>query len=129
MNKLKEFWIVTDPIAEGMYEAFSTQNDPRNTGNLIHVQETTQVNFDIFCFEEVLKNLKSDLNVIKNDKYHPRVHDLLNIVISEDIPSLILFVEKVNKIFSKQLPEATGDQFRGFKCAFETLKREIYETF
>lgn len=40
---------------------------------------------------------------------------------------LLEFIEKVNKVFKDPLPEGTGDQYRGFKACFETLKREIYD--
>jgi len=81
---------------------------------------------EIADLNALLQYLKGDLEIIKRDKYHERCHDLLNMVIYEQVPALIEFMERVNKAFSTELPEATGDQFRGFKCAVETLKREIY---
>lgn len=81
---------------------------------------------DIEEFNRILEYLKADLEIIKRDKYHERCHDLLNMVMYEEVPALIQFVEKVNKAFSVEIPEATGDQYRGFKCAIETLKRVIY---
>jgi hypothetical protein len=76
--------------------------------------------------QEILENLKTDLELLMRDKFHTKHEDLINMVFLEDIPELIKFVERVNKALETELPLATGDQYRGFKCAVETLKRELY---
>lgn len=76
---------------------------------------------------ELLDNLEADLYILTKDKFHPKHDDLANMVFNEDIPELIKFARKVNETFSTKLPDGTGDQYRGFKIAFETLKRAIYE--
>jgi len=75
---------------------------------------------------QILEHLEMDLRTVKNENYHPRCHDLLEMIVSEDIPELIAFVKKVNHLFDYTLPDGSGDQYRGFKICHESLKKDLY---
>lgn len=73
-----------------------------------------------------LFNLRYDLEVVFNEQYHPRVHDLLNILVLEEIPELIQKIENVYK-FIGQCEESVGSgtAFDSFKETIDSLKRAI----
>lgn len=75
---------------------------------------------------EILNNIKSDLELLKRDKFHQKHEDLINMVFLEDIPELIKFVEKVNEIFENNQKQATGDYMSGYYDCFDNLKKELY---
>ncbi len=77
---------------------------------------------------EILDNLKKDLELLKRDKFHEKHQDLINMVFNEDIPELIEFVRKVNKLFENKYPMGSGQTYQGAKDEFEGLKRQIYGT-
>jgi hypothetical protein len=81
----------------------------------------------IETMEKILDFLEEDTKQCIKDEYHARCHDLLNVIMYEELPELIKFVRKVNKALNTPLPNGTGDNYHGFKMAIETLKREIYE--
>jgi hypothetical protein len=73
-----------------------------------------------------LKNLKEDLQTCVKAQYHISVHDLLSMLLIEEIPELIKFVERVNNTFEKDLGDVTGDYMKGYKDGVAQVKREIY---
>jgi hypothetical protein len=73
-----------------------------------------------------LEYLKADLEIIKKDEYHPKCHDLLNMIILEEVPALIEFIQKVNKNFTGNIKESTGPYMLGQIDCYKMLKRNIY---
>lgn len=76
--------------------------------------------------EYYIENLKKDIKILVDNKYHPRCHDLLNMVLLEDIPELIKFIEKVTKSLDVELPHPTGQFQKGEAEAINSIRREIY---
>lgn len=75
--------------------------------------------------EEFLKNLETDIKDCILLKYHPECHNLLNILLSEEVPELIKYVRKIHKVLEQKIPVATGDYYWGYADALEQVKREI----
>lgn len=75
----------------------------------------------------ILDYVEGDIKTCVKDQYHPKCHDLLNILLLEEVPALIAHIRRLNKSLSTPLPSGTGDNYHGFKMALETLKRELYE--
>lgn len=77
--------------------------------------------------EEQLKELENDLKLCFKTQYHSECHNLLNILVLEEIPQLIEFTKKVNKAF-KNIPEnVQGTYQMGYIDAINQLKREIFD--
>lgn len=73
-----------------------------------------------------LNNLEHDINFLLVHGFNEKTQDLMNIAIREDTLELIKFAKKVHEIFSKDMPDGSGDIYCGFKTCYETLKKEIY---
>lgn len=76
--------------------------------------------------EQFLNNIETDIKQCFNDQYHIKCHQLLNILVLEEIPALIEFVRKVDKSVNLNIPEVSGDYQNGYKDAILQIKREIY---
>lgn len=75
--------------------------------------------------EEFLKNLETDLKDCIDTKFHPECYNLLNILLLEEVPVLIEFVRKVNKVLDQKIPRATDDYYWGYADALDQVKREL----
>jgi hypothetical protein len=77
--------------------------------------------------EEFLKIYKADLDYAL-DKCSERFFNLfIYNIIFEGMPELIKFAETVNKTLDTDLTHASGEYQKGYKDAFEDIKRLIYE--
>lgn len=75
---------------------------------------------------KLLNNLESDLQILNESNFHPKNNDLLQIFMREDIPELIKFARKVNKVLDlAELPRA-GDYSKGYYDGIMQIKGEIY---
>lgn len=82
---------------------------------------------EITEFTRRLEYLKADLEIVKKDNYHPRCHDLLEMIVTEEVPELIKFVEKVNKIFEGNPKDIYEDGYvEGYIQCYIDLKKDIY---
>lgn len=77
--------------------------------------------------EEQLKELEKDLKDCFNLQYHPECHNLLNILVLEEIPQLIEFARKVNKAFIMDIKYCSSDYQKGYIDAVNQLIREIFD--
>lgn len=75
----------------------------------------------------LLENLKSDLDLIIKSNFHPRNLDLMNVVIKEEIPELIKFVEKVHNALNFEDEYPSGSYDKGYMDGLNQIKREIYD--
>jgi hypothetical protein len=78
-------------------------------------------------FNKRLEYLETDLKLVKKEEYNPRCHDLLNILVLEEVPELIRFIKHINECFNGKYPNGTGNQHQGAKDCYNTLKDLIYE--
>lgn len=76
---------------------------------------------------KLLDNLETDINLCKKENYHINCHNLLEMLMSEDIPELIKFARKVNEVLDKEIGPTSGDYMSGFKEGIQQVKRSIYE--
>ena len=83
---------------------------------------------DIKDWHRILEYLKTDLKLVKDSEYHVSVHDLLNMMVLEEIPMLIEFIERVNSHFSVEMPKnPTGPYAKGYMDSYNDSKRNLYE--
>lgn len=77
---------------------------------------------------ELLDYLKSDIELIKRDNFHPKHLDLLRVVF-ESLEDLIKFNEKVNKVLDIKATKEdfTGNYSLGYLDGILQVKKEIYE--
>lgn len=76
--------------------------------------------------EFMIKSLKKDIKILVKNKYAERTHDLLNMVMLEEIPELIKFLEHVNKVVNEEIGDVTDQYMKGYKDACEQIRREIF---
>lgn len=75
-------------------------------------------------FDQRLNNLEKDCDTVLT---HPtRNSDLLNMVLTEDVPELLKFARKVSEVFKRPVPEGCGEHFKGYVDAIHELEREIF---
>lgn len=78
--------------------------------------------------EQFIKIYKIDLDDILDENCSQRHHDVIVYnILYEGIAELIKFTEKVNKILDVNLEYASGEYQKGYKDAFDDIKRIIYE--
>jgi hypothetical protein len=74
--------------------------------------------------KEMLDNLEADCKTVLS---HPNNNsDLLNIVLSEDVPELIKFARTVDKALESILNPTSGEFSKGYAQAMIDLRKEIY---
>lgn len=79
--------------------------------------------------DEQLMFLEIELEIIIKDNFHPRVHDLMNITIKEEVLELIKFARKVHKVLEVKASKEdfNGHYSLGYLDGILQIKREIYE--
>lgn len=75
-------------------------------------------------FDQRLNNLEKDAKTILVKPEHHL--DLLNMVLSEDVPELIKFARRVSEVFKRPIPEGCGEQYQGYIDTIANLEREIF---
>jgi hypothetical protein len=79
-----------------------------------------QMKYFSICLEHVEKDCKTILSHPINNT------DLLNIVLSEDIPELINFARRVSNALETSITATSGDYMKGYLDAIKQLRKEIY---
>jgi hypothetical protein len=74
--------------------------------------------------KEILDNLEKDCKTVLTRPDHNM--DLLNMVLSEDVPELINFARRVYNALETASKPATGLYFDGYHDALIQLRKEIY---
>lgn len=75
---------------------------------------------------QYIKNLTEDTNLLIRDNLHPKHIELQKMVIYEDIPEIIKFLKKVQKVLNFKKPYNTG-AMKNYYDGIEQIKREIYD--
>jgi hypothetical protein len=76
--------------------------------------------------KEMLDNLEADCKTILDRPAVYATGDLLNIVLSEDVPELIKFARTVDKALESILNPTAGEFSKGYAQAMMDLRKEIY---
>lgn len=113
-----------DDIADIRIDSIEVEGLPVQVGDAI--QYSMVVKGEITTkHEEMLNNLEKDCKTVLQ---HPNNNlDLLNMVLSEDVPELIKIARRVAKAFKDPLPDGTGQVHQGYCDAICSLRKEIYE--
>jgi len=77
--------------------------------------------------KEYIRNLKKDTDILIKEKLHPRTSDLQMMIMTEDLPEILKFLKKVNKVFTYKTPEVSGNYSKGFWDGINQIKDEIFD--
>jgi hypothetical protein len=76
--------------------------------------------------KETLDNLEKDCKTVLTRPDHNR--DLLNMILSEDVPELINFARRVSNALETMPKSAAGMYVEGYYMAIMDLRKAIYES-
>ncbi len=76
--------------------------------------------------KEMLDNLEKDCKTIMDRPAYYATGDLLNMVLSEDVPELINFARRVSNALKNTMIPDDSDYCIGYYDAIDQIKKDIY---
>lgn len=77
--------------------------------------------------KEYIRNLEKDTKILIKEKCHPRTSDLQMMVMTEDLPEILKFLKKVDKVFKIKSPIVEGKYMTGYRDAIDQVERELFD--
>lgn len=79
--------------------------------------------------EQELNYIKEDLQLLKRDNWHPKHQELINILLTEELPRLLEFAQKVKKVLEVKAnrEDFSSPYSKGYLDGILLIKREIYD--
>ena len=77
--------------------------------------------------KEYIKNLKKDTDILIKENCHPRTKDLQMMVMTEDLPEILKFLQQVQRVFHFQKPDLDNRYSRGYLDGIQQIESEIFD--
>lgn len=77
--------------------------------------------------KETIRNLKKDTVLLIEENLHPRCNDLMQMVMKEDLPEILKFLQQVYRVFDFELPDKDNSYTRGYNDGIKQIESEIFD--
>jgi len=74
-----------------------------------------------------IRNLEDDTELIIKENLHPRCNDLMQMVMKEDLPEILKFLQQVYRVFDFELPDKDNSYTRGYNDGIKQIESEIFD--